>query len=581
MPKLKKQIFDEWCCIYYSRENNWQIIFAGAYFEGTGTESLVQKVNELTSISAFDEGTVYHIFMNSFKWIKDLFNGKDSKPLAKREHRPDGSVYYTKEVWERVWTRSNKITVKFKNFNSFAGERYSINSVTNMIDYFNCAIYKGLSPAAFKYSAGYVIKSHVFYTEKLKKTLNDYMIANHINYWANTPESMNRLIGGNKAGLLLKNIKEVYTFEGNEFDARSFYTSIMLNDKHFPTGRVEEVEGKYAKLAFKRCLEDQSELRWFKIFVPAKYADEIDPHITACCIDQHTGDIHITYHDYHSLVTDCNFLTRDYFEKILNLEGVYFQTAWCGYLHKDFRKRYAEFYKLKESLKNVDENSRTVVKQALELVYGKGLQDRSDEDIFKLQGKVAGDGSNYITPWISNHCSAAARRQLRKIIMDNIDNVKYFDTDSVHGLGLDDYINEYNAKIRAKNIAAGFDTDAGTFKKEYKENITEVVFAPKQRIVIESNGNIVSKVAGVNQATIDRYVKECGYTNIDDIIYFLEDDNLQSLKVTFYEFDLVKGFTKHEDYYKNVKELISNGTTNEIVKKENKERRNSKGSSAK
>lgn len=561
MPKKVKIDFDGWCCGYYDKKsNNWQIMFDGAIFEGSYPTDFVNKINELTSTNLYEKGTVYHVFINCFDQLSELFKGDFKGKYQQRFQNPDGSISIREAFWQKVYNPNSKITIKYKDFTCFAPKAFKLNSVTNMIDFFNCDLLKNLTPANYKYSFGYVVKSFIFYTPEMREELSNYMKANHINYWCNDKDGYHRVCGCCKSGLLMRKIEEFDNdrFDGNEFDARSMYSSVMMTDDHYPTSKVCEIEGIFARRAFDNCVNNP-ELRWFKIYIPNKYDEIIPPAIYQMCRDRKTGDFFIDCEHYQQLVNREHLLDINWFYDILTKDGVYFMESYCGFLQKCVRNRLAHFYDLKEKLKGFDENSRSVVKMVLELMYGKGLQDRCNEELDSLRARQL-DGSNYITPWMSGHTVAVAQCRLRNIIINNPDKIKYFDTDSVHGLGLDDYINKMNKKIQAHNTAVGIDNDCGTFKKEFEEDVTEIVFAPKQRIIITADNKAVCKVAGVPLDQIEAYVKKYYDRNLsrEKIIEKIYIDQLNSLEITLYKFDKDKGYTPFTDKYKNVKEFVTN-----------------------
>ena len=212
---------------------------------------------------------------------------------------------------------------------------------------------------------------------------------------------------------------------------------------------------------------------------------------------------------------------------------------------------------------SLDKNDpkRAVVKQILELIYGKGLQKHD----FKTDGLCRhhwAQGRNYIQPHMAYHCTALQRYKMMTIIKKAGGDVENYDTDSITGQNLESLIEEDNERIMCENTFYYDEKlDIGTWEKEYEEDVTEVILAPKQRIIFTKKG-IITKVAGIKKAdlmaNINALLRE--YNNdYNKVIDYLLVNGIDDFIITTYEFDVDNGFRTHyETYAEYNKRIASN-----------------------
>ena len=411
---------------------------------------------------------------------------------------------------------------------------------------------KEMRPQDWEYSYSYVSMG-LFYDDELCECLTDDIFKHGRNIWYT--KWYNDLTSCNKGGLLdlTNTIREV---TDNEYDVKSAYISHMLIDGHFPTTKVRVALGSNQRV--KKFNELVSSHWFFFIHIPKEVKV---PNSFFIFQDTETGDYGIEYYDYLT-ATECLGIGRDTFIEILKQDGVELYYCLGGWLNQKFRDRVKMFYDEKNSLDKNDPK-RDVVKQILELVYGKGLQ-KHDFSTDGLCRHHWAQGRNYIMPHMAYHCTALQRYKMMTIIKKADGEVKYFDTDGVVGEGdkLAELIEEDNKRIMCENTFYYDEKlDAGTWKKEYEEDVTQVILAPKQRIIFTKKG-IITKVAGVRKnelmANLNALLRKYD-NNYDALINYLLINGIDDFIITTYEFDVVNGFRVHyETYAEYNKRIASN-----------------------
>lgn len=546
-PRAKKEHSSLWICGYYGTDNAWEIFADGALFNGEGTKSFKDKINEITSCG---DNVIHSVFLHPFNTISKLFETKSTKysdTYQATVSEDKGVLKKTDINWCLTNPRFKSNKVIYKNFRRFSqhhfdfGEHpaYTMNSYLK--DCFK-SFDKEMRPQDWEYSYGYVSMG-LFYDDELCECLTDDIFKHGRNIWYT--KWYDDLTSCNKGGLLDLNntIREV---TGNEYDVKSAYISHMLIDGHFPTTKVRVALGCNQRV---KKFNELVSSHWFFIHIPKEVKV---PDSFFIFQDTETGDYGIEYYDYLT-ATECLGISRDTFVEILKHEGVELYYCLGGWLNQQFRDRLKMFYDEKNSLDKNDPK-RAVVKQILELVYGKGLQKHD----FKTDGLCKhhwAQGRNYIMPHMAYHCTALQRYKMMTIIKKAKGKVEYFDTDSISGEGLEE-LTEQDNKITMCRNKMYFDDeklDAGTWKKEYKEDVTQVIVAPKQRIIFTKDG-IVTKIAGIDKSVamgnITLLLRK--YNNdYNALINHLLQNGIGGFIVKEYSFDVVNGFKTYRVTYAN------------------------------
>ena len=246
------------------------------------------------------------------------------------------------------------------------------------------------------------------------------------------------------------------------FDKKSAYPSIFVSYDKFPIGEIHSTEVMKWK-RFNRCIDGD---KWFQIvFIDAPKVGCLDD----LKIKAKDAMLAINNLDYTYL---CKTGRKD---EVLDALKKYrwriYYTTKEGYLLDSFRKHIVDVYDEKE--KSTDPEWRRYYKKQIDILYGKGvemLQFESDDQVKQYYR----DGKHYIMPHWSRLVVSKLRLDLLeaiemiyeasgKIVAYNTDGLKIEkDCEKINNV-----FDELNREIVERNRAAGFDSDIGTWKKEY------------------------------------------------------------------------------------------------------------------
>lgn len=548
--KVYKKNENDFRCAYYKRDNSWYIMWDGGEFDnGTGVESF--KEHLLSHCNACKDEHV-KVFLNDIRVMKEVFSGKVYGEHKRGEH--SNKIQYQGMVLN---TKKNGNKIDLCNLDMFINDgmvhffEQSENPASLMIEYLTQL---DTNPFAIQKSLGYMVKKE-FYAP-IREELQADTLAKHRNMWGGE-DMYNHLRTGNKSGFLVAN-KDDELYAGiqiknrqwrtgiQEYDLNSAYISAIISDDMFPVGKTYWAVNTDKNIVdiFKRCIEN---MRWFKIFVPAKTTINYKIHLF--CKDEKTKDYGIEYYDYLALHDFWN-VPDEYFYDLLKQEGVVLYFATGGRLHKKMRERTHEYYMAKSNPEIKGTLFGALAKQKNELIYGKSIQEITYKDFNTVLGRMT-DGRNYMQPHMALHCTATVRYRLMKAWYNNADHVTYYDTDSIHGYRLQEYIEIDNAVNDFYNARAGFEgSTIGRWKCE-QMNSQELVFAPKQRICL-NNGEFIVRVAGIGRKCIEEHIqgmKEKGMTDRAILRHF-DTFCFDLVPIPVYHFDVKHGWWSEVINYK-------------------------------
>lgn len=566
MIKMTKERYfknqQDFRCVYYKHDNSWELFWGGEISNGTGIQSMKDSL-----FDHFEEckGENIKVFMNNVKTFGSSFSGR-YYGVHKRGELCDKTEVMGMTL--NISKNGNKIDLC--NFDMFTGDsmkKYfeeSENPSILMVEYLNRW---SNDPFEIKKSLGYMSKRRFY--GPIRNELGLDIIKSCRNLI--NEEMYNHLMTGNRSGFLVHGKNEIeyaqkygmedlgifiderkWTSFVDEYDLNSAYISVIISDFMFPTGRVFRCPAgnKNMKKAFDQALDN---MYWFKIYIPGD-VKKIDKRIARYCYDKRCEGYGIEYYDYKAL-TEFFGMTKEDFENILQKEGVYLYWANSSYVHKLVRERTNEYYEKKADPSIKGTIWKEVAKMENELIYGKALQAISFKDDKTLCGKLS-DGINYMLPHMALHCTAAVRYRLMKAWFENKDKVTYYDTDSVHGVGLEEYIEIDNSVTDFNNAISGFSgSTVGKWKVEQK-NATEVIFAPKQRICLQE-GKFTIRVCGIPREWIEEHIEKLkGYGLTDQMILeHFYSEGFENIRCDVYIFDPDKGFENKNISYQEFKML--------------------------
>lgn len=297
----------------------------------------------------------------------------------------------------------------------------------------------------------------------------------------NTKDMYYLCYSGCKSGYI-KDVKNIELYDDcQSFDISSAYSSVMVNDDKFPVGRV--------KIAYDVDFIEElyKSGKWVKIIADGKVNDY------SMYYDE---KVDMTALEYYDIKTEMAFHGNNPF----NIDAkCYLYCDRTDYLNDSFRNRVVEVYNEKSSLSKSDPK-RMFVKQELEAIYGKGIQwnDFSEDNEVIAHYKK---GCHYIQPHMANHCSAAIRYQIARVVYELDEGSVYWDTDGVKAKSSDfiaEYFDRLNDEIIEKNAKAGYpDCQIGTWHHE--ANCKKIcLIRPKIYAYIDDLG-LEMKFAGMDE----------------------------------------------------------------------------------
>lgn len=543
-------------CAYYKKDNSWTVLWGDEFNNGLGTESFKDCLLSLINSCKNEQ---IKIFVNDVRTIGEVFKGKLFGEHRRGEHQKKVEC-----IGKTLTTTKNGNITRLFNLNVFIND-----GMKHYFEEHECPVmlmreyleHIDMNPFAIKYSLGYMSKRK-FYAP-IREALTEDIINSNRNIM--TGDMYNNLKVGNRSGFLVNSKEDadyirslgfdpigitidnkIITNGIDEYDLNSAYISTMISDWTFPVGQVYEITKseniieKFDKLA--------DSAKWFKIYIPENVS--VDVRIAMFCGDTRNEGYGIEYYDYKALTEFCGMKKED-FHELLKTDGVCLYWCYAGRLHELVRKRVVEYYDNKSNPEIKGTIYRDLAKQENELIYGKSLQDLDFDfsEIKVVMGKLS-DGINYMLPHMALHCTAAVRYRLMQAYYENMENVTYYDTDSIHGTDLEEYIEINNSVNDFKNAIAGFKgCTAGRWKTEQK-NSTEIVFAPKQRLCLQ-NGEFIVRVCGIGRSHVEdhiRKLKDLGYSDKMVLNYFYMN-GFDEVIVPVYIFDPEIGYNMIEMDY--------------------------------
>lgn len=352
------------------------------------------------------------------------------------------------------------------------------------------------NPEKVKYTLGYNIK-RLFY-ESIRMELWEEKKKNKAYYY--DVETYNDMMVANKSGA----ISDIHTYGEDVlcFDKRSAYASVLVNDDKFPIGKERKIEfsdPEYAMNLAKRFLDEGT---YFKIVLD--YA--VDGFEVFC--EEEVGKTGLEYNNFLDLIEDGRFY--EFFSKINN--GRLYHCLKTGYLAYIFRQEIVNAFDKKERTTGV---TKFFEKTKINILYGKGIQKYSFKDKYELQKHYRGRGENYLQPEQSLHCQAVLMHEIHKAIRNNV--AVYWDTDGIKVKNTPEafrYFEEQNSIILAKNRAAGFDSEIGTWKLEAVAN-RFISFGCKHYIIENQDGSYSMTWSGMSQKDQEKSLEMLGEDKIN------------------------------------------------------------------
>lgn len=422
----------------------------------------------------FDKKKNYIVFSNMIYFLAQLYS-KNSIEIGKHRITDESTTVEASELINTYYKN-----VEFRNFNRFsAGQEfdyilktYDCGTEVEAMRFFIRSLGK---PEKVRWSLARVSMQRLL--EPIKDTLVYERKKNNNIYY--TKEAYDTAMIANKSGLLSR--AQLIAYNVHCFDLQSAYPSVMVNDDGFPIGKTVTAKIKTFDRLYTQIRKRLDKKEWFKIVFDGGIEGfydfyDRDKKKTGMSID----NIRETMIDkrYDRLIENLKNLIESGVEIILETNNK------TGYLAKEFRDSIIALYNDKKIL-DKDSFERFYKKRMINCIYGKGVQEYYFESLSEIKRHFK-YGNTYLTPEQSLHCLDKIRLYLKTAIVNN--NTVYYDTDGIKVINEDcmDFFEKFNEMILKKNIAAGYDSDIGTW--DYEGMFDElIVYGAKCYITISGN----------------------------------------------------------------------------------------------
>lgn len=338
------------------------------------------------------------------------------------------------------------------------------------------------NPEKVKYTLGYCCKK-MFYND-IKKDLWEEKKANKAYYY--DLQTYNDMMVANKSGAL--SYHQSYEEDVLCYDKRSAYASVILNDNHFPIGKMSCVQfdnkDKLRTLVKKYLKKDI----YFKIVLDYKVKG------FSVFYEHESKKTGLERENIIDIMQDNRL--DDFFENVTS--GRIYKCSKTGYCSEILRNAVHDAYIKKESATGTE---KFFLKTILNInIYGKSIQEYNFETKTDLQNHYRGRGDNYLNPEMGLHCQAVLLHEIHNAQRNSISI--YWDTDGIKVKNTPEarkYFEEQNAIILKKNENAGFPCNIGTWKLEAVAK-RFVSFGAKRYMVEDENGNVELTWSGMSRS---------------------------------------------------------------------------------
>lgn len=338
------------------------------------------------------------------------------------------------------------------------------------------------NPEKVKYTLGYCCKK-MFY-DNIKKDLWEEKKANKAYYY--DLQTYNDMMVANKAGALSYH----QSYEENVlcYDKKSAYASVILNDNHFPIGKMSCIQfadrDKLRTLVKKYLKKDI----YFKIVLDYKVEG------FSVFYEQESKKTGLERENIIDIMEDNRL--DEFFENITS--GRIYKCSKTGYCSETLRSAVHDAYIKKESATGTE---KFFLKTILNInIYGKSIQKYDFETKFDLQNHYRGRGDNYLNPEMGLHCQAVLFHEIHKAQRHNV--AIYWDTDGIKVKNTPEarkYFEEQNAIILKRNEESGFPCNIGTWELEAVAK-RFVSFGAKRYMVEDETGNVELTWSGMSRS---------------------------------------------------------------------------------
>lgn len=509
------------CLDYDLISAEWSMTVNALTFTGKGYRSLKEHLDTLCDESEARkrkkedrEKTRILIMTEPLQYltmqIKDIYDVPEENVLI-----------YTNSEGKRIVSEVDTGRILFRNFRSFVDikKEDSVDDKKPYSDIMSAIIirmYDEYIPSQFRYTAASMANKKFYRPiphETLMKERGKSCVFRNMGHY-------NDSMTGCKRGYL-KKIELDDLIDGTawsihkdvfSFDKKSAYQSKFVTDRVFPLGETFRHTNNKISILETRIRD----CKWFKIVLhPLVKNDFSESSFMRTFYDKRFHAYGIDYWDFKSIELAGHNEKFMCWLKENEGDWVLLTSEKTGYMPKVFRDRVMELFLMKDVLSK-DDPLRKGVKQMLETLYGKSIQNYGFTRISNVKQHYEKNPEKFISPNQALHALAAVKYEIIYLIKALDDKVISYDTDGIKILGRNQsIIDAMNDAILEKNKQAGYeDSDIGIWKLEFHAS-RFIQFNTKQYAYdlnhIEGNTpDIHWTMAGLNKESIELFLNDIG-----------------------------------------------------------------------
>lgn len=481
------------CCLSFTENGEWGLLINNQETKGKGLNDLKETLKELRQLKQKTHRgnttrrlVIWTNHLNLYKDVIILACGKNSNFTERTTNSFKGKFL--------MWI--NDQDFEFRNFNIIAGESakrigetYNYKGSENEIMKIYIENQSEKNWSKFRYTAAHCFeklfekKLQDFTTEEQKHQIHSEMKQRNnkgnklFNTWIRRA-SLSGFIWTN-SNTNRKVVNDVYSF-----DIHQAYGGQFVRANDFPLGEI---------VITTMPKEEVMKQNWYCfVFEFSTMPKQVLPWSVAHH-DEETGNYYLTMEKWD---IECMRILGTKFTERPKIK-YQFICKRVGYLNYGVRNLYNNLYLERQELKEKKDKTQKIIKQILEVNYGKGLQDR---DVTY----------HYFCPQISYHALAKTRYELITM-MGKLNSNTACDSDSIKTTDRKskEIFNQRNQEIKQELAAAGFtNTDIGTWK--FEGNYSRFIQFEKKVYAYEENGELVCKFAGCNREGVEQFLANGG-----------------------------------------------------------------------
>lgn len=499
-PHKKNQEFTrDLICLWLGENSQWEIKVNGELVKGTGQKELGKILKQLIELKerAHRKKSIRRlvIWTNRLAMFYKVLNLALNETLHERT---------TKNFRQELLLWVSNDHIEFRNFDVVAGENakrikqtfgYEGNEVDAMESYINAQ--EDHNWSRFRWTAAHCFEAQFYkrlnrrLNDEEKKAINYEIITRKDNYLYNE-----FIYSGGKAGVIWVDQDNKRKILENviSYDISQAYGGQFVRANDFPLGTI--CNTKMAK-------EEVMKQKWYAFAF--EFDHKVTPPVPWIEVFERNGK-------WYCLITkpdlDCMRLMGAKFEEQPRIK-YQFICKNVGYLNIKVRKLINDLYNERQKLKADGDKTEKFLKQMNEVIYGKGLQNRTKQKDENGDEKETVN-FRYFCPQISYHALAKTRLELITMMSRLQERLVACDSDSIKVVNhsfAKFLFDTRNDEIREELKAAGFsNTKIGTWK--YEGTYDRFVQFEKKVYAYEIDGELTCKFAGCNKEQLIEWLSE-------------------------------------------------------------------------